>query len=80
MKELLYVMNGTVDYVILRNFENMPEKFDYNDVDMLVDDEKLAYIVNRDFSPLTDNSRAIRLEVRQQENSAQSQLCWRSLL
>ena len=63
MKELLYVMNGTVDYVILRNFENMPEKFDYNDIDMLVDDEKLAYIVNKDFSPLTDNPRAIRLEV-----------------
>ena len=63
MEELLYIMNGTVDYVILRNFENMPEKFDYNDVDILADDEKLAYIVNKDFSPLTDNPRTIRFEV-----------------
>ena len=63
MEELLYVMNGTVNYVILRNFENKPEKFDYNDVDLLVDDEKLAYIINKDFSPLTDNSRTIRFEV-----------------
>lgn len=63
MNELFYVMNGTVNYVILRNFEEMPVKFDYHDVDLLVNDEKLAFIVNKDFSLLKDNIRAIKFRV-----------------
>ena len=63
MKELLYVMNGTINYVILRNFEGMPDKFDYNDIDLLVEDEKLAYIVKKDFSPMKHDSKAIELEI-----------------
>ena len=67
MTELLYVMNGTVNYVILRNFEEMPAKFDYNDVDLLVDDEKLAYIVKKDFSKINNNSRAIKIKIGNQD-------------
>ena len=63
MNELFYVMNGTVNYVLLRNFEGMPSKFDYNDVDLLVEDEKLAYIVKKDFSLVKDNLRSIKIKV-----------------
>lgn len=63
MKQLLYILNGTVNYVILRNFENMPVEFDYRDVDILAEDEKLAYIINRDFSPLSGNSRSFETEI-----------------
>jgi|TARA_B110000467_G_C18271199_1_gene452471 predicted component of type VI protein secretion system len=67
MAELLYVMNGTVNYVILRNFEEMPSKFDYHDVDLLVDDEKLAYIVKKDFSKINNNSRSIKIKIGNQD-------------
>jgi predicted component of type VI protein secretion system len=63
MNELFYVMNGTVNYVVLRNFEGMPSEFDYNDVDLLVEDEKLAYIVKKDFSLVKDNLRSIKIKV-----------------
>ena len=63
MNELFYVMNGTVSYIILRNFEGMPSKFDYNDVDLLVEDEKLAYIVKKNFSTIKHNSRSIEIKV-----------------
>ena len=63
MNELFYVMNGTVNYVLLRNFEGMPSEFDYNDVDLLVEDEKLAYIVKKDFSLIKDNLRSIKIKV-----------------
>ena len=63
MNELLHVMNGTINYVILRNFEGMPDKFDFNDIDLLVEDEKFAYIVKKDFSPMKHDSKAIELKV-----------------
>ena len=63
MKQLLYVMNSTVNYVILRNFEGMPTEFDYHDVDILVNDEKLPYIVDKDFSSLSNDARSIEFNV-----------------
>ena len=66
MKQLLYVLNGTSNYVMLRNFEQMPEKFDYRDIDLLADDEKLAFIVNSDFSIESDNSRTFRTKIADQ--------------
>ena len=66
MKQLLYVLNGTSNYVILRNFEEMPEKFDYKDIDLLADDEKLAFIVNSNFSIEKDNSRTFRTKIADQ--------------
>ena len=57
MKQLLYVMNGTLNYVILRNFEGMPAEFDYHDVDILVNDEKLPYIADKDFSPFKQDDK-----------------------
>ena len=67
MAELLYVMNGTINYVILRNFEKMPNDFDYNDVDLLVEDQKLGYIFKKDFSPEKDNARSIPLKIGSNE-------------
>ena len=63
MNQLLYVLNGTVNYVILRNFEEMPNEFDFHDVDLLVEDEKLVYIVKKDFLPKKDNPRSIEIKV-----------------
>lgn len=67
MDELFYVMNGTVNYVMLRNFEKMPNEFDYNDVDLLVEDQKLAYILKKDFSTEHDNVRSIPLQIGSNE-------------
>jgi hypothetical protein len=67
MAELLYVMNGTVNYVMLRNFEKMPNDFDYNDVDLLAEDQKLAYILKKNFSPEKDNARSIPLQIGSNE-------------
>lgn len=63
MKQLLYVLNGTTNYVILRNFEGMPEEFDYRDVDMLADEEKLAYVINKDFLLTRGNARSFETSV-----------------
>ncbi len=39
LKELLYVLNNTIDYVVLRNFEPLPDKYyakDHGDIDLFV--------------------------------------------
>ena len=41
LQELFYVMNATVDYVVLRNFECLPEAYTlrgHGDIDLLVHD------------------------------------------
>ena len=58
LKELLYVLNSTSNYVILRNFEGLPENFDsynHNDVDILTDDFlRMPYLANGGKSPIND--------------------------
>jgi len=58
MKELLYVLNSTINYVILRNFEGLPDKifaYEHNDVDILTDDFlRIPYLANGGKSPLND--------------------------
>ena len=48
LEQLLYVMNNTIEYVVLRNFEHMPKKYiskDHADIDFLVRDvDQAAYI------------------------------------
>lgn len=50
MNQLLYVLNSTTNYVILRNFEELPEKYliyEHNDIDILTDDFlRIPYITN----------------------------------
>jgi len=50
LKQLLYVLNSTTNYVILRNFEEFPEGFSNyknNDIDILTDEIiRIPYIVN----------------------------------
>ncbi len=61
-KQLLYVLNGTVNYLILRNFEGMPDKFDYNDVDLLAEDVKIRYILDGNFSLYGDNISRLKMK------------------
>ena len=54
LKELFYVMNGTLNYVILRNFETLPESIpeDHADIDILTNDIRLlSHITNAESSP-----------------------------
>ena len=50
MNQLFYVLNSTTNYVILRNFEELPEKYliyEHNDIDILTDDFlRIPYITN----------------------------------
>lgn len=50
-KELFLVLNSTTNYVILRNFEHLPDRFDskiHKDVDLLTDDFWQApYLLNQ---------------------------------
>jgi len=58
LKQLLYVLNSTMNYVILRNFEDLPDKFftyEHNDIDILTDDfMRIPYITNGGKSPFND--------------------------
>jgi hypothetical protein len=58
LKQLLYVLNSTTNYVILRNFEDFPDKFllyKHNDIDILTDDFlRIPYIANGGKSPFND--------------------------
>tara|TARA_B110000014_G_C20124868_1_gene598343 strand:- start:113 stop:1399 length:1287 start_codon:yes stop_codon:yes gene_type:complete len=63
LKQLLYVFNGTINYVILRNFEGMPDKFDFNDIDLLTEDEKIRYIIDGNFSLYGDNISKLKMNL-----------------
>tara|TARA_Y100000590_G_scaffold463122_1_gene629047 strand:- start:10955 stop:12241 length:1287 start_codon:yes stop_codon:yes gene_type:complete len=63
LKQLFYVFNGTVNYVILRNFEGMPNKFDFNDIDLLTEDEKIRYIIDGNFSLYGDNISRLKMNL-----------------
>jgi len=58
MKQLLYVLNSIMNYVILRNFEDLPENFfnyEHHDIDILTDDFlRIPYITNGGKSPFND--------------------------
>ena len=50
LESLFYVINETVQYVVLRNFEILPKKYfseEHGDIDLLVNDlDQLVYITN----------------------------------
>ena len=49
MEQFLDVLNMTTNYVILRNFEELPDKFLDHDIDILTDNVKsMSYIINED--------------------------------
>ena len=58
MNQFLYMLNGTVNYVILRNFEELPEEFSsdiHKDIDILTDNAMLMpYLTNGEKSPIND--------------------------
>lgn len=58
LKQLLYVLNSIMNYVILRNFEDLPDKFSiygHNDIDILTDDFlRIPYITNGGKSSFND--------------------------
>lgn len=48
LEELFYVLNNTLDYVVLRNYESLPEQYNSNehgDIDILVNDPTNAAIL-----------------------------------
>ena len=50
MAHLIYALNGTNHYVILRNFEELPEKFQQKDLDILTENTLMKYIIDFDCS------------------------------
>ena len=56
MKQLFSILNGTSNYVILRNFENFPEKIS-RDVDILAENLEIIPVINAEIdSPRTINT------------------------
>lgn len=60
LNELFYVLNSTTNYLVLRNFEEIPDKIDlnlHNDIDLLTDDKwQINYILNQ---RIVKNSKGI---------------------
>lgn len=56
--QLFYVLNSTTNYVVLRNFEDLTEKFltyEHNDIDIMTDDFlRIPYLTNGGKSPFND--------------------------
>jgi len=50
MRHLIYALNGTCQYVILRNFEELPEKFKQKDLDVLTENTLMKYVIDFDCS------------------------------
>ena len=47
LEQLFYVLNNTIDYVVLRNFENLPNEIEGHDIDFLVRDlDQAVFITN----------------------------------
>lgn len=63
IKELFYVLNHTIDYVVLRNFECLPDHFtmkDHGDIDLLVNNiEATTYVTNAS-SVYSQSSRVLK--------------------
>tara|TARA_B100000029_G_scaffold133968_1_gene128113 strand:- start:11890 stop:13170 length:1281 start_codon:yes stop_codon:yes gene_type:complete len=62
INELFYFLNGSVNYVILRNFDGI-EKFEFNDIDILSEDEKIRYLLDGNFSLYGDNISTMELTI-----------------
>ncbi len=48
IEQLFYTLNNTINYVVLRNFDNIPEEYhvpNHNDIDLLVSNYKKASII-----------------------------------
>lgn len=63
--ELLYVMNHTFNYVILRNFEELPQNIQlgkHSDLDILVEDKDVAKMVLKGI-PTTKNKNRVQHRV-----------------
>jgi hypothetical protein len=73
IKQLLDVLNETTNYVILRNFEELPDKLIHHDIDILTDDVKsISNIINESEdadgkAPITVGDKEILLDFRYQE-------------
>jgi len=50
MNHLIYALNGTTNYVILRNFEELPDKFGQKDLDILTENTLMKYVIDFDCS------------------------------
>ena len=73
VKQFLDVLNETTNYVILRNFEELPDKLMHHDIDILTDDVKgISNIINESEvtvgkAPIIIGDKEILLDFRYQE-------------
>jgi len=73
MKQFFDVLNITTNYVVLRNFEDLPDKFLHHDIDILTDNVKnMSQIINENESsigkaPVIIGNKKILLDFRYQE-------------
>ena len=64
-EELLYIMNNSMNYVILRNFENLPEKIKFgkhSDLDILCENRDVAKLILNSVST-TKNPKRVQEKV-----------------
>ena len=48
VRQMLYLLNHTLNYVVLRNFDNLPDRVDlgpHSDLDLLTDDKEVAALL-----------------------------------
>lgn len=60
LEQLLYVLNNTLDYVVLRNFDALPDKYyakNHGDIDLLVADYKDASLITNARAVFTQKYR-----------------------
>ena len=73
LEEVFYALNNTVNYVVLRNFEGLPHRYDprvHKDIDFLTDDrEQLRLILNQPAS-------LFRTPVQVKFNIGDQQIVW----
>jgi len=64
LEQLFYVLNNTIDYVVLRNFENLPNQIkDHEDIDFLVRDlNQIIYITNA--SKIFDQKNRVHFKLK----------------
>ena len=64
LEQLFYVLNNTIDYVVLRNFENLPNQIkDHEDIDFLVRDlNQIIYVTNA--SKIFDQKNRVHFKLK----------------
>ena len=66
VRELFYVLNETIDYVVMRNFEPLPDEYflgSHGDIDILVDSLKDAVWITK-AEPIFKESHRVHMNIK----------------